>query len=111
MNNPLQLIFYATCISEDIPIPFTDYSLEKDKFALGVVLLDIIVIMSFYIFTQVLRKRQIEYIEEFELQKIQMMDFTVKVSYLPNDLAYGDNEHVLKAHLMSHFEKVLQRDQ
>lgn len=36
-----------------------------------------------------------------------MMDFTVKVSYLPNDVAYGDNEHVLKAHLMNHFEKIL----
>ena len=69
--------------------------------------IDFIVIMSFFIFMKVLRDRQEEFIAEFQMQKIQMRDFTVRVKYLPNDLKFEDNEHVLKADLINHFEKVL----
>lgn len=71
------------------------------------VALDILVIFSFFIFVQVLRQRQKEYIQEFQLQKIQMSDFSVIVKHLPNDLAYDDNEQVLKADLINHFENIL----
>ena len=36
-----------------------------------------------------------------------MQDFTVRVSNLPYDLDYKDNEHVLRAALWEHFEKIL----
>lgn len=92
-------------------MPYVEYSITKSRLALAVVLLDLVIIVAFFIFIRVLRLRQEEYIEEFQMQKIQMRDFTIRVKHLPNDLAYGDNEHVLKAHLMSHFEMILMHEE
>ena len=50
------------------------------------------------------KNNQDEYIDEFKSQLIEMSDFTIQVRNLPPDLAYGDNEHILRAKLWEHFQ-------
>ena len=40
-----------------------------------------------------------------------MSDYTVRVKGLPTDLLFGDNEHILRAKLWSHFQMVLAREE
>lgn len=35
---------------------------------------------------------------------IETSDFTIRVQNLPNDKAYADNEHILRAKLWHHFQ-------
>jgi hypothetical protein len=93
----LEIVFQTACTSDTIQVPYTDYTIDKSLFGLIVVLVDVAVIIAFYVFTAVVRQRQLEYIREFKLQSIQMSDFTVRLEGLPCDLEYGDNEHVLRA--------------
>lgn len=89
-------------------MPFTDIQLEKKRYlGLLVVGVDGIVILSFFIFIIILRNRQDEYIHQYKMQTIEMSDFTIRVENLPCDIAYGDNEHVLKAKLWRHFQRIL----
>ena len=47
---------------------------------------------------------QKNFIDKYRQKTISMRDFTIRVSNLPADYAYGFNEDILKAHLMIHFE-------
>ena len=82
----------------------TEQIVDWTQFNLAVVFLDLLCILAFIIFIKVLRARQLEYMEEYALQTIEVSDFTVVVE-LPEDL--GNNEHLLRARLMDHFEQVL----
>jgi hypothetical protein len=93
----LKVVFQSQCTSDTIRVPYTDLEVQKSHFGLGVVLIDVVVVISFYVFTTVVRSRQLEYIREFKLQSIQMSDFTVRVEGLPEDADYGENDAVLRA--------------
>lgn len=82
------LVFYSKCLSDEIAIPYTSFTVDKGYFALYVVGLDIVIGFSFILFISVIRTRQEEYIVEFLMQTVQMSDFTVRVSNLPCDLEY-----------------------
>ena len=61
------MIVFTKCISDTITVPYTDYTFTKSNFGMIVVLLDIIVICSFYLFAEIIKARQLEYIREFKL--------------------------------------------
>ena len=100
----------ALCVSDTIAVPYIDYPIEKDAFGLFIVIIDFCVIMSIMGFIHILEQRQLEYIEQFKRQTIQMSDFALRVKNLPRDSEYGDREHILKAYLWDHFQALLARE-
>ena len=100
----------ALCVAGTVDIPYTGYKIPKDDFGLMIVLIDFVVVISISVFAYILEQRQMDYVDEFRRRTIQMSDFSLRVKNLPNDEEYGDNEHILKAHLWDHFQQLLARE-
>jgi hypothetical protein len=81
--------------------------INREDFGLIVVLIDIAVIISFICFIWFLERGQEKFIEQFEEETIEMMDFTVRVKGMPLDDMYKNDEAGLRAHLIDHFETVV----
>jgi hypothetical protein len=101
------MIYYGQCISSNITVPFIKYEISKANFGIGIVVVDIVFILSFYFFLDTIQTRAQEFIDEFRTQTVKMSDFTIRVKNLPPDMTYGDNELILRAYLWEHFRKVL----
>lgn len=59
-------------------------------------------------FIQRLESSQIEYISNFKDQTIEMDDFSLRISNLPEDLLYKNRELDLKKLLTHHFNSLVQ---
>ena len=90
-----------------IKIPLSDYSMDRGKFGILVVFIDMLVIIAVIIYIYVLQERQKEFIDQFNQQVIEMSDFAIRVKNLPTNLKYDDNENILRAQLWRHFQKIL----
>lgn len=97
----------AVCISDQITIPYTSYTLAKSSFGLFVVVIDFAVILTIIIFIYIVEARQQDFIKAFKSNTIQMNDFTIRVKNLPRDEIYGGKEEILRAMLWDHFTKLL----
>lgn len=64
------IIVLATCISETINIPYTNYKFDREDFGFVVVGIDLIVVFSIVIFIQYVYYKQQDYIEEYNNQTI-----------------------------------------
>ena len=71
------------------------------------VFVDLIVIILFLSFVNILERSQKKYVENFKNDTIDMTDFTIRVKPMPYEGKYGDNDVTLRAFLMTHFEGII----
>jgi hypothetical protein len=97
----------AYCQAQVAKNPFSGE--EASKYAVGwaVVIVDIIMVIIFLIYIEILEFSQKTYVAEFKDQTIEMTDFTIRVENLPEATEYGENTDNLKAYLMEHFGKII----
>jgi len=74
-------------------------TVDRAKYGIFVVFMDFIMICIFAYFIWYLDISQQKFAKTFKAETIQMNTFTVRIAELPLNKEYGDNEHVLKAHL------------
>jgi len=72
-----------------------------------VVFVDLVIIITFLTFTNILEKSQKTYVKSFKDDTIEMTDFTIRVKPMPHDAKYGDTDATLRAFLMAHFEAII----
>ena len=85
-----------------------DISFTKENFGILVVLLDFVVILIFLYFIYFLYTRQEEYIEKFEMETIEMSDFTLEFSNLPDEGYYEGKLDVLRAKLWERLQLIME---
>jgi hypothetical protein len=102
-----RIMLAAYCQAQVAINPFSGE--EVSKYAVGgaVVTVDIIVVILFLIYIEILEFSQKSYVDEFKDQTIEMTDFTIRVKNLPEDIDYGGDTEDLKAYLMEHFGKII----
>lgn len=71
---------------------------------------DIFTIIGLIIFAQVLLNTQEDFVEAFDLESIQMTDFTIRVQNLPHHVHYKRRDAILEAILTQHFQQVIKEE-
>jgi len=96
----------AFCVSDQIYSPLSGESMgNKASFVYVIIIIDIIVVLIFICYINFLERRFKQYAEVFDKASVEMRDFTLEISGLPNDFLYGGKDQMLCAHLWNHFEK------
>ena len=100
------------CEDLDLVDPFTGITINKKDFGMIIVIVDIIVILSLIMFTWALEYGQENYVKMYLDHTIEMSDFTIRISDLPDERHYcpGSPEHrdvMLKALLIDHFQSLI----
>lgn len=75
------------------------------------VFIDLITVISICLFIYILNARQEEFIDAFKDSTIQMDDYALKFKGFPHDKEFAGKEHLLKARLWEHLEKVMNESQ
>ena len=101
------LMLVAECTDQELADPFSGKPLSKQVLGQAVVAIDVIVIICFIIFIQIMESAQEKITHKFKDQTIEMTDFTVRVKNLPEDIKYGGNIDHLRAYLIHHFERII----
>jgi hypothetical protein len=65
-----------------------------------IVIIDMLIIVSFLVFIQILEGAQNKYVQLFKDQTIEMTDFSVRVKHMPFDKEFGGNPEHLKSYLV-----------
>lgn len=98
------MIMIASCVSPKIQNPFDDKEYwEKDQFGVLIVFFDMVTVSLIVIFSILLNNSQEDYAHNFNMQTIEMTDFTIRVKNLPHHEKYYDNDDVLRAVVTQHF--------
>lgn len=80
---------------------------KKDSFGIFVVFIDFIVVVIILIYISMLSRKQKEFIKVFKDETMQMDDFSIRIKNLPLDGEFENREDILKAHLWTHLENIL----
>lgn len=75
----------ASCESDMINLPFVDYKMKREKLAQYLVYVDLAVFISLLIFVYVVQVRSNEYSRAFNIDKVGLNEFTIRVDNLPED--------------------------
>lgn len=73
--------------------------------------IDIIVSITLVVFIAFLKTSQKTWLAKYKDQTVELDDFTIEMTNLPNDIEYGDDEDTLKACIYQHFESLVERIQ
>jgi len=84
------------------------YHVNKADFGIVIVLIDFLIIFTFLYFIYFIEIKQIEFCEEFKDQSIEMDDFTVELTAIPNDKFFSGNLHILRAYLWEYVEEIME---
>lgn len=68
-----------------INLPFVDYKMKREKLAQYLVYVDLAVFISLLIFVYVVQVRSNEYSRAFNIDKVGLNEFTIRVDNLPED--------------------------
>jgi hypothetical protein len=106
---------FARCDDLDIPNPFSDEPLTKYDLGYIIVVVDIFVMITLFLFIYMIERGQANFVEIFNANTITPEDFTVKVKGIPDENAYigsGDiqkkyRDETLKTLLFNHFQEVI----
>ena len=97
----------SSCVLRDIYDPINDTVIARENLGYLIASIDMLVVISFLIFIQVIESSQKAYAKKFKDQTIEMDDFTLRIKNLPVDTDYANDQHQLRGYLMHHFEKVI----
>lgn len=108
------MILVAECRTNevDVSVSYDDQynyqrTVTKDEFTVLVVAIDVLVVILYIIFYNRLEEQQIQFVEKFEGDTIQMTDFTVMLENLPPDKFFNGDEDVMRMYLWQHCETIL----
>lgn len=111
----VRVMVFARCDDLDIPNPFMDEPLTKDDLGYIIVVVDIFVILTMFLYIYLLERGQANFVEIFNQNTITPEDFTIKVKGIPDESKYAGSsklqkkcrDETLKALLYKHFEEVI----
>lgn len=99
-----QLMVIAKCESPKIKNPFNEeQEYAKDQFGVLIVFFDMGTVILIIIFAETLGSSQEDYAKAFNMQTIEMTDYTIRVKNLPHHEKYFDKDDVLRAVITHHF--------
>lgn len=96
----------ANCINSWIYVPIMGKEYLKSEGAQMLVIIDILSVLVLIGYILWLEWSQKKYINDYKLANLEMEDFALSIQGLPHHMKYDNNEHVLRALLVSHFETV-----
>jgi hypothetical protein len=110
-----RIMIFARCDDFDIPNPFSDEPLPKESLGYTIVVVDILVIFTLFLFIYMIERGQANFVEVFNSNTITPEDFTIKVKGIPDESSYmgsGDTQkkyrdETLKTLLYNHFQEVI----
>lgn len=97
----------AKCASLKVENPFTGSEYSKESLGVFIVFFDICTVIGLIIFMNLLSETQEDYVEIFDQATVQITDFTVRVKNMPHHKCYGDDDDVLRAAIITHFEELI----
>ena len=108
-------MIFARCDDLDIPNPFMDEPLTKDQLGYIIVVVDIFVILTMFLFIYLIERGQANFVEVFNSNTITPEDFTIRVKGIPDESLYAgsskeqihNRDETLKTLLFKHFEEVI----
>lgn len=84
--------------------------MSKENIGTLIIVIDLIVILSTVVYSQLLHNSLTIYTNQFKDQTIEMSDFTISLGNLPLEHKYGNNEDVLRVFLIKHFESIVKNE-
>lgn len=79
--------------------------MSKMDLGYWITLVDGIVVLVSILTINLLQTRYNQYSKVYDKRNVEMRDFTVLISNLPNDHLYGKKDMMLEAHLWQHIEQ------
>ena len=101
------LVIVADCHLDELYNPFSGEVITKESFGQTIVIIDLIVVLSFLVFTQWIEYSQKLYVKSYKDHAIEMSDFTIRVKNIPHHDQYGKDDELLRGHLIQHFQRVI----
>jgi hypothetical protein len=80
-----RVMVFARCDDLDIPNPFADEPLTKDSLGYIIVVVDILVILTMFLFIYLIERGQANFVAVFNENTITPEDFTLKVKGIPDE--------------------------
>lgn len=113
-----RIMAFATCDDLDMPNPFFDEPLTKYDLGYIILVVDLLVIFTLFLFIYLIEVGQRNFIEIFNENTITPEDFTLKIKGMPDEALYSIGggakrdyrDETLKALLINHFESVLREE-
>ena len=81
-------MIFARCDDLDIPNPFSEAPLTKNDLGYIIVFVDIMVILTLFLFIYMIERGQANFVEVFNSNTITPEDFTIKVKGIPDEKTY-----------------------
>jgi len=88
-QNDERVMIFARCDDLDIPNPFSETPLTKNDLGYIIVLVDIMVILTLFLFIYMIERGQANFVEVFNSNTITPEDFTIKVKGIPDEATYA----------------------
>lgn len=107
-------VFFANtlCITDKVYAPgkgTKELAIGKVGFVYVLLFIDIIVVFLTIWFINLLWFRYHEYAEAYDVENVEIRDFTLKFSNIPNDHVYGGKDMMLQCQLWNHIETCVRR--